>query len=124
MPQPKGKKTEVIASPEHDRRQRRKFTPEEREPSTGLVAYCFTETWKAEDVAPYFQLIGNDTYVQVDGYAGYNTLVEGPDGRKIPVVAPDRRLGCMMHVRRNFYVGHGSRSTLMSWFISTKRSIF
>ena len=31
MPKSKSKKTEIIASPEHDRRQRRKFTPEERE---------------------------------------------------------------------------------------------
>jgi len=31
VPKPKSKKTEIIASPEHDRRQRRKFTPDERE---------------------------------------------------------------------------------------------
>lgn len=31
MPKPKSKKPEIIASPEHDRRQRRKFTPDERE---------------------------------------------------------------------------------------------
>lgn len=31
MPKPKSKNTEIIASPEHDRRQRRKFTPDERE---------------------------------------------------------------------------------------------
>jgi len=31
VPKPKSKNTEVIASPEHDRRQRRRFTPEERE---------------------------------------------------------------------------------------------
>ena len=31
MPKSKSKKPEIIASPEHDRRQRRKFTPEERE---------------------------------------------------------------------------------------------
>lgn len=31
MPKPRTKKTEVVASPEHDRRQRRRFSPEERE---------------------------------------------------------------------------------------------
>lgn len=31
MPKPKSNKTEIIASPEHDRRQRRQFKPEERE---------------------------------------------------------------------------------------------
>jgi transposase len=31
VPKPKTKQTEVVALPEHDRRQRRRFTPEERE---------------------------------------------------------------------------------------------
>jgi transposase len=31
VPKPKNKNTEIIASPEHDRRQRRKFSPDERE---------------------------------------------------------------------------------------------
>jgi transposase-like protein len=31
VPKPRTKKTEIVALPEHDRRQRRKFTPEERE---------------------------------------------------------------------------------------------
>lgn len=31
VPKPRTKNTEVVASPEHDRRQRRRFTPEERE---------------------------------------------------------------------------------------------
>ena len=31
MPKPRSKKTEVVAAPEHDRRQRRRFTPDERE---------------------------------------------------------------------------------------------
>lgn len=30
MPKPKNKKTEIIASPQHDRRQRRRFSPEDR----------------------------------------------------------------------------------------------
>lgn len=31
MPKPRSKKTEIVAAPEHDRRQRRRFTPEQRE---------------------------------------------------------------------------------------------
>lgn len=71
--------------------------------STGLVAYRFTPNWEAKEIAPWFQLIGPETYVQVDDYAGYSTLVPDRDGRQMPVVAPERRLGCMMHVRRRFY---------------------
>lgn len=71
--------------------------------STGLVAYQFTETWAAAEVAPWFQLLGDDTYVQVDDYKGYSSSIEAPDGRLVPLVAPDRRLGCMMHVRRRFF---------------------
>jgi transposase len=66
--------------------------------SSGLVAYQFTETWRADEVAEWFALLGDNTYVQVDDYKGYSTEVNG----RI-VVPPDRRLGCMMHVRRRFF---------------------
>jgi transposase len=66
--------------------------------STGLIAYQFTETWRAEDVAQWFALIGGKTHVQVDDYKGYSSEVDG----RI-VVPPERRLGCMMHVRRRFF---------------------
>ena len=71
--------------------------------ASGLLAYRFTETWKAEEVAPWFQLIGESTFVQVDDYKGYSATITTPDGQEIQVVPPDRRLGCMMHVRRRFY---------------------
>jgi len=70
---------------------------------SGLVAYRFTESWEAEEVAPWFELLGPNTHVQIDDYKGYSVMVTKPDGRKAPVVPPDRRLGCMMHVRRRFY---------------------
>jgi transposase len=66
--------------------------------SSGLLAYQFTESWRAKEVAQWFALIGEQTYVQVDDYKGYSSEV---DGRL--VVAPERRLGCMMHVRRRFF---------------------
>jgi len=71
--------------------------------STGLVAYQFTETWKAEEIAPWFRLIGPETHVQVDDYKGYGSLVANADGSLEPLVSPERRLGCMMHVRRRFH---------------------
>jgi len=71
--------------------------------SQGLVAYQFTESWAAAEIAPWFQLLGEDTFAQVDDYKGYSSLVEDPNGRLVPMVPPDRRLGCMMHVRRRFY---------------------
>lgn len=71
--------------------------------AAGLIAYQFTQTWEAAEIAPWFQLIGENTYVQVDDYKGYSSNVEGPDGKLIPMVPPDRRIGCMMHVRRRFY---------------------
>ena len=71
--------------------------------STGLVAYRFTSSWEAKEIAPWFQLIGPDTFVQVDDYKGYSSMLPGPNGTKLPMVDPERRLGCMMHVRRRFY---------------------
>ena len=71
--------------------------------SSGLVAFRFTETWEAREVAPWCHAIGEDTFLQVDDYKGYSSQVPGPDGVARFVVPPDRRLGCMMHVRRRFY---------------------
>jgi len=66
-----------------------------------LVAWGFTQTWCAEDVAPWLHAIQG--FVQCDDYKGYGSKVEGPDGLALPLVAPNRRLGCMMHVRRRFH---------------------
>jgi len=66
--------------------------------SSGLLAYQFTESWRADEIADWFALLGEHTYVQVDDYKGYSREIEG----RI-VVPPDRRLGCMMHVRRRFF---------------------
>jgi transposase len=66
-----------------------------------LVAFGFTETWCAEDVAPWLMAI--DGFVQCDDYKGYDSRIRGPDGRDIVLVPTERRLGCMMHVRRRFH---------------------
>jgi transposase len=66
-----------------------------------LVAYTFTKNWEAETIAPYIGAI--DGFIQCDDYKGYSKQValEGLPPRT--VVPPERRLGCMMHVRRRFH---------------------
>src|SRR6195952_165341 len=66
-----------------------------------LVAYTFTDNWEANTIAPHIGAI--DGFIQCDDYKGYSKQValEGLPPR--PLVPPDRRLGCMMHVRRRFH---------------------
>ena len=66
-----------------------------------LIAYLFTESWSAEEIAPYLGAI--DGFIQCDDYKGYGSKVELPDGSARILVPPERRLGCMMHVRRRFH---------------------
>lgn len=66
-----------------------------------LIAYTFTESWEAEAIAPSIAAING--HMQVDDYKGYGSTVPMPDGSKRILVDPNRRLGCMMHVRRRFY---------------------
>src|SRR5690606_2060328 len=67
----------------------------------GMIAYWFTESWRAEEVAT--TLRAAEHFVQVDDYKGYGTLVKlDDDGPPMPVVDPDKRLGCGMHIRRRF----------------------
>ena len=71
--------------------------------SSGLVAYRFTETWKASEIEPWIALLGPETKVQVDDYKGYSKVFARPDGKELPLIPEERRLGCMMHVRRRFF---------------------
>jgi transposase len=68
-----------------------------------MVAFQFTETWEATEVQPWIEAITG--IVQVDDYKGYSAQVESmlETGKKIQLVPDDRRIGCMMHVRRRFY---------------------
>lgn len=67
-----------------------------------LVAFVFTETWRAADIEPWISAI--DGFIQVDDYKGYSSLFTDPDtGESRVLVPPDRRLGCLMHVRRRFH---------------------
>jgi transposase len=67
-----------------------------------LVGYAFTETWSANDVAPWIRAI--DAHIQCDDYKGYSAQIRFADGEQsAPLVDPTRRLGCMMHVRRRFH---------------------
>jgi len=71
--------------------------------STCMVAFQFTETWEATEVQPWIEAISG--FIQVDDYKGYSARVESlsEPGKLITLVPEDRRLGCMMHVRRGFY---------------------
>lgn len=66
-----------------------------------LVGFVFTESWRAKDIEPWLSAI--DGFIQCDDYKGYNSTVADDDGVKHVLVPPDRRLGCMMHVRRRFH---------------------
>lgn len=69
--------------------------------TNSLVAFEFTETWCADDVAPWIESI--DGFIQCDDYKGYSALRKRADGSKTPLVPPDMRLGCWMHTRRPFH---------------------
>lgn len=71
--------------------------------TTPLVAYRITETWEADEIEPWIRGIPEGTFIQVDDYKGYSALYEDIDKNKAPLVPPERRLGCMMHVRRRFH---------------------
>lgn len=72
-----------------------------------LVGFVFTETWEAEEIEPWISAI--DGFVQCDDYKGYSAKLTSTDGASKILVAPDRRLGCLMHVRRRFYSAYLGR---------------
>jgi transposase len=70
--------------------------------SEGALVGCkFTENWTAEAIEPELSAITG--FTQVDDYKGYlaKRKFESEDQGR-PLVLPERRLGCMMHVRRRF----------------------
>ena len=67
-----------------------------------LVGFAFTETWCAEDVAPW--LWAAEGFIQCDDYKGYAAKILDGDKQKRILVPPELRLGCLMHVRRRFYI--------------------
>ena len=77
------------------------------------VAFMFTRTWEAEEIAPWIRAIAPHAFIQVDDYGGYSSFIEDVDGKKKELVPPARRLGCMMHVRRRFHA---------AWKLGDKRA--
>jgi transposase len=65
------------------------------------VAYGYTKSWDATEIADWFQSI--EHFIQVDGYAGYSREVEDDDGETRVAVPNERRLGCGMHIRSKFH---------------------
>ena len=66
-----------------------------------MTGFRFTKSWHHTEVAPWIDAITG--FIQVDDYKGYSAVCKLPDGRTGPLVTKERRLGCMMHVRRKFY---------------------
>ncbi len=66
----------------------------------GMIAYAFTPTWEADEVAPWIR--ATEGFIQVDDYKGYSSLVTDLDDVERVLVPPERRLGCGMHIRRRF----------------------
>jgi transposase len=64
-----------------------------------LVAFHYAPDWKAERVSEFLR--GFTGHLQGDGYAGFEEILEPPEGRP-PDVPNERRLGCGMHLRRKF----------------------
>ena len=92
--------------------------------NNGLVAFEFTKTWEAQEVAQWLTLI--DGHIQCDDYRGYRSEVVDVDGNACVLVPADRRLGCWMHLRRHFRVAFdsGQKSALPALdFIKTIYSI-
>lgn len=65
------------------------------------VCFHYASDWKPQH--PARLLLGYSGYVQGDGYAGYSTSLGTPE-EEVVLVAPDRRLGCGMHIRRKWEV--------------------
>jgi transposase len=68
--------------------------------TTPLVAYGFTKTWGANEIVPWVSAI--EGFIQCDDYKGYSSSVDWPGGGARILIPPERRLGCMMHLRRRF----------------------
>jgi hypothetical protein len=69
-----------------------------------LVGFVFTPTWRAEDIAAW--LLTTTGFIQCDDYGGYASMVTGEDGHLVQLVPDERRLGCLMHVRRYFHAAY------------------
>jgi transposase len=66
-----------------------------------LTGFRFTETWSHKEIIPWID--ATTGFIQVDDYKGYGAIVNKPGRGEGPLVPRERRLGCMMHVRRRFY---------------------
>jgi transposase len=65
------------------------------------VCFQYAADWKPQHPAKLLLRFGG--FVQGDGYAGYSTSIGTPE-EKVVLIAPERRLGCAMHVRRKWEV--------------------
>jgi transposase len=68
--------------------------------SVRLTAFFYAPDWTATHPAEL--LSSFDGHLQGDGYAGFDKILQPPDGEGEPVVGEERRLACGMHIRRRF----------------------
>lgn len=64
-----------------------------------LVAFYYAPDWKAERPSEFLRDFRG--YLQGDGYAGFDKVLEPPEGEPLDI-DDGRRLGCGMHIRRKF----------------------
>ena len=82
-----------------------------------LVTFFYAPDWKAKHPAELlFDFTG---HLQGDGYAGYAAMLRGDNTAEL-ILPEDRRLGCGMHIRRNFEklakVGDARAAVVLGYF--------
>lgn len=65
-----------------------------------LTSFLYAPNWAADDPADFLSVFTG--HLQGDGYAGFDKILEPPEGDTEPIVSGERRLGCGMHIRRRF----------------------
>jgi len=67
--------------------------------SGNMVVFRYAPDWTSEHPSEFLR--GFLGHLQGDGYAGFDKVLEPPEGGP-PNVGEERRLGCGMHIRRKF----------------------
>lgn len=86
------------------------------------VGVIFTETWAASEIAPQLHQI--EGFAQVDDWKGYASLVEDEVGVTRPLIDPEKRLGCAMHIRRRFFEAHRLGNEKSSFALDCFRRLY
>jgi transposase len=86
------------------------------------VVFQYAPDWKAEHPTDFLRNFRG--HLQGDGYAGFDQVLESPEGMD-PDVDEGRRLGCGMHIRRKFEeaanAGDARGAIAMAFFVKIYR---